>query len=201
MRSNYTTSFSAVDDRFGFSRKGIFLCRKKNEGVKIMLYILIVVVITAIIWGVSIHAEPNAASMLFTLVFDALKIASVIAVPLFLVGGIRVIRNGDTYDFKADNVKMLITCPKIDYRADIFYERLLNVEYVPRTTSSGKIRGYDVTVYCTDGRFEYEFLFPSQAAVRHPDMTPFRMLEEQAGLLERPEYIAGQRIDNAGFLG
>lgn len=201
MRSNYTTSFSAVDDRFEFSRKGIFLCRKKHEAMIIMLYSLAIAAVTAIIWSVSIFAEANAASVIYTLVFDALKIVSVFAAPLFLIGGIRVIRSGETYNYKADSVKMLITCPKADHRADIFYERLISVDYKPRTSFSGKITGFDVNVNCTDGIFFYRFLFPTEVKIRHPDMTPFRMLEEQAGLLEKPEYLAGKRIDNAGFLG
>ena len=62
--SNYTTSYSAIDDRFSFSRKGIFWCRKKHETGYVAAYIAICTVVTVIIWAFSIKAEP---SLLFTI--------------------------------------------------------------------------------------------------------------------------------------
>lgn len=197
-RSNYTTSYSAIDDRFSFSRKGIFWCRKKHETGYVAAYIAICTVVTVIIWAFSIKAEPHLAGILYTLIFDVLKLASVIAYPLLLVGGVRTILAGDIYNYTANEEKMLITCPKKDYRTDIFYSDVLNVEYKERQGVK-KIKGYDVTVYCRDMIRTFAFVFPSKAVVRHPDMTPFRILEERSGLLEKPEFIAGQRIDNAGL--
>ena len=199
MRSKYTTSFSAVDDRFDFSRRGVFWCKRKLESLYLVMWSAIVILVTAIIWTVSIYADANFASIVFTLVFDALKLVSIIASPLLLIGGLRVIRSGILYDFTANNEKMLITCPKEDYRADIYYANVLNVEYKERHRF-GKISGYNITVNCSDGVYTFEFVFPSKATIRHPDMTPFRMLEEQAGLLDRPEYVAGRRIDNANLM-
>lgn len=200
MRSNYTTSFTSVDDRFIFSKKGIFWCRKKYQNVYVTIYIVVCTIIVLGIWTLDIMVAPNLASIVYSFVLDALKLVSIIAYPLFLVGGVRSIRSGDLYNFNATEEKMLIICPKKNFRDDIFYANILNVEYTERKGTS-KILGYDVTIYCKDGIRTYEFLFPSKATTRHPDMTPFRILEERAGLLEKPEFMAGKRIDNAGFTG
>ena len=201
MRSNYTTSFTSVEDRFQFSKKGIFWCRKKHQNAYIAVYIAVCTLIFIGIWALDIVASLNLASIVYALVSDALKLISIIAYPLFLVGGVRSILSGDQYYFNANEEKMLITCPKKNFRDDIYYKNVLNVEYQERKGAK-KIRGYNVTIYCKDGIRTYEFLFPAKVTTaRHPDMTPFRILEERAGILEKPEFLAGKRIDNAGFIG
>lgn len=200
MHSNYTTSYSAVDDRFQYSKKGIFWCRKKHQNAYIAVYIAVCTLIFIGIWALDIVASLNLASIVYSIVFDALKLVSLIAYPLFLIGGVRMILSGDQYNFNANEEKMLITCPKKNFRSDIYYANVLNVEY-KEINGATKVKGYNVTVYCKDGIKTFDFLFPSKTTIRHPDMTPFRMIEERAGLLEKPEFLAGQRIDNAGFIG
>lgn len=198
MRSSYTTSLSAVDDRFEYSRRGIFRCRNPYEVPYIIMTVVIIVLCLSIIFAVSIQASANLASVLFTLIFDALKIVSPIASVFILVGMIRMILSGDQYTFYADEQKMLIVCPKRDVRADIYYSEVLNVEYIERKRFS-KLVGYDVSIYCKGGIHTFKFLFPYKAYKKNKDLTPFVIIEERAGLLERPEFLAGKRIDNAGI--
>ena len=198
MRSQYTTSLSAVDDRFEYSRRGIFRCRNPYEIPYTIMTIIIIVLCLSIIYAVSIHASANLASVLITLIFDILKIVSPIASVLILVGMIRVILSGDQYNFVADEQKMLIVCPKRDVRADIYYSDVLNVEYTEKKRFS-KLIGYDVNIYCKGGIHTFRFLFPYRAYKKNKDLTPFIIIEERAGLLERPEFLAGKRIDNAGI--
>ena len=193
MRSSYTTSLSAVDDRFEYSRRGIFRCRNPYEVPYIIMTVVIIVLCLSIIFAVSIQASANLASVLFTL-----KIVSPIASVFILVGMIRMILSGDQYTFYADEQKMLIVCPKRDVRADIYYSEVLNVEYIERKRFS-KLVGYDVSIYCKGGIHTFKFLFPYKAYKKNKDLTPFVIIEERAGLLERPEFLAGKRIDNAGI--
>lgn len=196
--SNSMSSFTAVDDRFNYKRKGIFWCRMQNESAYIAFTVFAVVIITLFIWGFCIFAEGNAASIIYTLIFDALKLISIIASPLILIGTIRSLRSGDQYSFTADEEKMLIVCPKRDFRADIYYK---NVQYViyEDILHNAKLRGYHVSIICRDTeKYEFHYLFPYKSENRSKDITPFRIIEERAGLLSRPEFIAGQRIDNIG---
>ncbi len=195
MRAGQITSFSAIDDRFDYSRKGIFRCKYRNENAYVALVILGVVLVTMFIWGFSMFADANLASVVFTLIFDVLKIASVIAAPLSLVALIRMVRSGQEYRFNAGKEKMLITCPAANHRSDIFYDNVSAVQYYPFNTASNP-RGYNVIISCKDGSsFSYCYLFPPNCPHKDPDITPFRIIEEHVGLIERPEYIAGQRID------
>ena len=53
-----------------------------------------------------------------------------------------------------------------------------------------------MTILCRDGyNFKFEFLFPQNMQIKSKDMTPFVIIEERAGLLEKPEFFAGRRID------
>lgn len=200
MRTTYSTSFSAVDDRFGFGKSGIFWCKYKNETARITAAIAVVIIITVAIWAVSINASANAASLLYTFVFNVLKIATIPCAPLAIGGLTKMIRSGRKYSYKATEEKMLITCPEEDFREDIFYNNVSSITY-QNFGDPEKPRGLNVTIYFKDGNeSKYCFLFPAYTKVRHPDMTPFRIIEEQAGLLEKPEFLMGKRIDNAGAL-
>ena len=189
---------SAIDDRFEYSRRGIFRCRNPYETPYIIMTFVIIALCNAIIFAVSIYASGNLASVLFTIIFDALKVISPFASFFILIGMIRMILSGDQYNFIADEQKMLIVCPKRDVRADIYYSDVLNVEYIEKKRFS-KLIGYNVNIYCKGGMSTFKFLFPYRASKKSKDLTPFVIIEERSGLLERPEFLAGRRIDNAGI--
>ncbi len=189
MRTTYTTSFSPVDDRFEFSRKGSFRCRNDLEVLYSVITVLAAIAFLVLVFSI----YPPSMSLAYY-VFGILRIFAPPACVLACIAIIRVILMGYEYKFTANEEKMLIVCPKIDLRCDIYYDKVKNVAY-DEYRMFGKIRGYHVTVTCTDQTFRFDFVFPSKC-IRHEDYTPFRILEERSGLLEKPEYIAGQRIDN-----
>ena len=175
------------------------MCRNKKEAFHTFLAITIIFVVTVIIWVIDIRMQLNAASIIYGIVLDALKLATIPMAPLLSVAVTRVIRSGILYNYTANEEKMLITCPKLDLRADIYYKNVLHVEY-ENIMFLGKIRGYNVTIYSKDGTFTFNYLFPAKDTIRTPDITPFRIIEERAGLLEKPEFYTGKRIDNAGMI-
>ena len=198
MRSGSITGFTAVDDRFGFSRKGIFNCRIKHE----YPICIALTVVTGLIWsslfGYAFGARVTLQNSLFMSVFGLIIYALLIVIPFIFIGTIRTILSGETYSYIINEEKMLITCPRKDLRVDILVKNVLSVEY-RKITLFGKNRGYSVTIYCKDGEKEFDFLFPQRAIKTDIDMTPFRLLEERAGLIERPEFLAGKRIDDGQF--
>lgn len=200
MRSQYS-SFTSVEDRFNYKRKGVFRCRYKREAMYTAIYIAVVVIVLIVVLSAGTQADSNMASVIFTLAFDTLKVTSFVWFPLALIGGTRVILSGAEYSFTADEEKMLIVCPKENIRADIYYNNVLNVEYQERLTFvRKKLKGYLVTIYCKDGIKTFDFVFPysSGTVALTKDLTPFRIIEERAGFLEKPEFIAGKRVDNVG---
>ena len=91
---------------------------------------------------------------------------------------------------------MLITYPKKDMRVDIIYENVRFVTYED-ITSFGKLRGYSVTVTCSDGTYHFDYLFPKHCSTKDKNVTPFHIVEERCNFVAKPEYLAGKRIDDA----
>ena len=200
MSSGYTT-YSSVDDRFNYTRKGVFRCRYKSEKIYIAVWIAILTVILTVSGYFTYVNFDSLASTVYSFIFGIINHSSIIWFPLCAVGGVRVIRSGTEYSFTANEEKMLIVCPRENFRTDIFYKDVRNVEYKDKLSFFKKrLRGYFVTVYCDDGIRTFDFIFPysSGTVSLTKDLTPFRIIEERAGLLEKPEFIAGQRIDNIG---
>lgn len=193
---NYT-SFSPIDDRFDYCKKGVFFCKYNRE----LLYIALLCAGIALVAGLIFAVDTNNSS-LAGIVFTYVKLGTLIFTPFFLIAGIRTIRSGTMYTFTATDEKMLIVCPHENFRADIFYSTIENVTYEEIMYFS-KLRGFHVTVYCTHGmyRFEYLFAYKAHSTVKKPEYTPFRYLEERAGLIKQPEYFAGSRLDNPLWKG
>ncbi|MBQ9383095.1 MAG: hypothetical protein IJT87_02540 [Ruminiclostridium sp.] len=204
MRTKYTTSYSSVDDRFGFSRKGIFRCRIRSE----LLLIITVTVVSFFlefymldgIFGFADLSHPilTMNNTLSGTVFGLLFEAGALVLPFVYVGVIRTVLSGEEYSFTADERKMLIICPRRDFRADIFYEDVQNVTYSDIVLMN-KHRGYSVDIICGAGTFHFDFLFPYKAQKKDKEMTPFVIIEERSGLLEKPEFYMGRRIDDDYF--
>ncbi len=187
------TSFSPIDDRFDHNRKGIFFCKYNHEGLYLILYsvgIGLVVSLVLFLTNLPDRGLTGAAAFLMQTVV-------LVVSPLLLIGGIRAIRSGVTYNYTANEEKMLIVCPRENFRADIFYNTVENVTYEEIKYFS-KIRGLHVTVFCTHGKYIFEFLFGynTPETSKTPDLTPFRYIEERAGLIAPPEYSAWSRLDN-----
>ena len=144
-----------------------------------------------------IFALDTSTSSLAGIIFSFVKVGSAVASPFILIAGIRVIYSGAQFRYTADDQKMLIVCPRENYRSDIFYNTVVGVNYEDMMFFSKK-RGFHITVFCTYGEYHFEYLFPYKCAenAKTPDLTPFRLLEERAGLITPPEYYMGKRIDN-----
>ena len=200
MQTNHSTSYSSVDDRFGFSRKGIFRCRVKNEGIVFLTVIVVGVIIEAVMLS-TFFGSSNDQTMENTLsatVFGFVLEFGSFIFPFIFIGVIRTVMSGEEYSFTADEHKMLIICPKRDIRADIVYESVQSVSYTDLMFFS-RHRGYHVEIVCSYGSFSFDFLFPYKAHTRNKDVTPFRIIEERCGVLEKPRFLAGQRIDDSFF--
>lgn len=191
-KAGNNTIFSPVDDRFDFDRKGVFRCRFKREKLLVILYAAGIALIIILIFSVNAPEGSFAQT-----VFSILEVAVLVASPFLLIGGERYILSGAYYQFTANNEKMLIVCPRDNYRADIYYNKVMSVTYA-ETKFFGKPHGYYVEVRCTDMVYTYDFIFPQSRNSKNfgIEYTPFRILEEKAGLIDRPEYFAGKRIDN-----
>ena len=195
MEQSYTTSYSTNEDRFGFSRKGSFHCRLKNEKT-VILAIIAASVLLALLLIIYLLKSQLFGGGLTAAFWEYVALLLLIATPFVCITLIRVARSGEEYRYNANEEKMLITCAKHDIRVDVYYANVAGVDYFPIKTASGNFRGYTVTILCRDGyNFKFEFLFPQNMQIKSKDMTPFVIIEERAGLLEKPEFFAGRRID------
>ncbi len=195
MEQSYTTSYSTNEDRFGFTRKGTFHCRLKNEKV-VLLAIIAASAIVELILVLYTLSEPIFGRSLTSTFWDYVIILCCVAVPIVCITMFRIAKSGEEYRFTANEEKMLITCAKHDLRTDVYYANVAGVDYFPIKSMSGNFRGYTVTIMCRDGyNFKFDFLFPQNMQIKSKDMTPFVIIEERAGLLEKPEFFAGRRID------
>ena len=198
MRLDYTPSFSPVDDRFDYARKGIFRCKMKNE----FIIVLAVLFVSGSVWLLMLFdvltTQITMQNALSAPLFEIFMFAGLIAIPFLSIGIVRTVLSGDEYSFTADMTKMLIVCPKRGMRCDVFYSDVIRVDYKEINLFS-KLRGYDVTILCRSGDIKFSFLFPYKAYTKNKELTPFRIIEEKAGIITQPEYIAGRRIDDAGI--
>ncbi len=187
------TSYSPIDDRFSHNKKGIFFCKFNHEILYIGLFsggIILVLILLFLLTSLPKRGLTGAAGAF-------IEISAAIISPFLLIGGIRTIRSGVTYNYTADEEKMLIVCPRENFRVDIFYNTVENVTYEEIRYLS-KVRGLHVTVYCTHGIYVFELLFGYRTPenLKTPELTPFRYIEERAGLVTPPVYSAWSRIDN-----
>ena len=188
---NYT-SFNPVEDRFEYSKKGIFRCRHKHEALYILLYISGIFLVIIFVIGIANITEPPSLAWL---AFGILEIVVPLASPFLLIAGIKVFLSGAFYKYTVDQEKILIVCPKDNYRADIYFENVISVEYSD-LVRFGRKYGYHVTVTCRNDIYTYDFIFPHGVRNMPEELTPFRVIEERSGLIAPPEYYGGQRIDN-----
>ncbi len=186
------TSFTPVDDRFEYKKKGIFRCRFKKESVYILAFVAGIILVNLFVITMAIISKPPSLAYL---VFGISKWIVPLLSPFILIGGIRVFLSGAFYNYTVDDEKMLIVCPRENYRADIFFNTVLGVEYTDLLRLTRKY-GFRVTVTCTDNTYTYDFIFPHGVHNMREDLTPFRIIEERCGFVAPPEYYAGQRIDN-----
>ncbi len=197
MRTKYNSSYSSVDDRFDFSRKGVFRCRIDSE-------VLLVIISTAVLlvgeFALLCVVRTNVSinNVLSFSLFGLLAEAGIFILPFIFIGVVKTIFSGETYSFTADERKMLITCPRHDFRADIYYEDVQSVTYNDLMLL-GKLRGYSVDIVCGSDSYKFDFLFPYKATRKNKEMTPFVIIEERSGLLEKPEFFMGRRIDDDYF--
>ena len=194
MKAGQITSFSPVDDRFEYTRKGIYRGMINNESIIVIAVSAAVVLILSGLLTFLFGSEITINNSLAATVFDFVGYICIIALPFVYIGALRTILSGEQYSFTADKTKMLIVCPRKNFRADIFYEDVRRVEYSDILLFR-KHRGYNITVVCTSGEQIFTYLFPYKTHKKDRDMTPFRIIEERAGLLEKTEYVAGRRID------
>ena len=186
------TSFSPIDDRFDHHRKGIFNCTFKHQKLYLVLFPLGMAIILGLIFAVD-----TSTSNLAGIIYSFIRIGAMIVSPFILIAGIRIILSGAQFSYTADDQKMLIVCPRENYRADIFYNTVVSVSYEDMKRFSRKT-GFHVTVFCTYGEYHFEYLFPYKVSenAKTPEITPFRLLEERAGLITPPEYYMGKGLDN-----
>ena len=185
------TSFNPIDDRFEYSRKGIFRCKYKKEAMYVALFIGGVFLINFIVILLAAVTEPPSLAWL---VFGVVEWVVPLLSPFILIGGVRTLLSGAYYKFTVNDEKMLIVCPRENYRADIYFGNVKGVEYND-IFRFGRKKGYHVNVICNDSTYTYDFLYPQGVQNMGEDLTPFRIIEERCGFIARPEYYGGQRID------
>ena len=199
MRSNYTTSYNAVDDRFEYSGRGIFRCRIKNEIWYIAAFTVAAIIIIRSLVKVWLDAGSKMTANSMNHIFIAfVAFIAIIVFALLYIGAFRTVLSGETYRYIADEKMMWITCPRARVSNKIYYENVRTVEYEDLLLF-GKLRGHKVTISCNDGTYLFEYLYPYKMHINNKDYTPFRIIEERSGLLKKPEFSAGKRIDNSFF--
>ncbi len=190
---HHRSYISQNDERFSFQTKGTF---KVSLGLEypfmavVSLLALAGIIATIVfvpylfpeadekgkwIWGT---ISSNQSFMLMAALVELIIISAVVILYLLLI---RIILNGKHARYSADSYRFSVV---VDKEQDVFlYKDVTAVIYDP-IRFVNKIRGYVVQVRTVQSRtpYTYRVLLSKMVTSPNPDVTPFLILEERAGL-------------------
>ncbi len=186
--SDYTVEAARAvtyDERFGYESRGQFQCIRKNENLFIILIGTICLLIPCIVTAVVFSLKDHVSQLLLCASTSILAFVIFISLGIVLI---RLVMFGNEYSYSADEQKMTIWGG--ERTVDIFYSNVVCVRYEPIMLLKTKQRGFRVTVITKKSTLIYNMVYRRFDATMTPATTPFRLLEERAGLLKAPDIDA-----------
>lgn len=172
------TGREAFEERFGFKARGEFRVRGWFEVPLTMVGLIMLVIGPPAI--LNKMADPDFA---FGGTFAAVPLALLIWA-VFWWWIVRIAHSGVTCRYEADEKEFRITSVgKKPKREVLYYTDVTAVEYKPLHHLNRRLRGYRVTITTKYRKIVYDYVFGRKKLFTEPKDTPFRIIEEQAGLV------------------
>ncbi len=206
------TTFSPVDDRFGFKTKGNFKTAYDGERVVILtifaviIFFLVASVICFILGFQMIFTPPdidktaleaekgnrvifgfNTAEygllIISMVIFFIMAILSVAA----LLVAFAILKSGKNNSYKADETRMEIVQQGRRKKVSVInYADVIKVDYRERKFLF--LGGFDVFIQTNKKTYEFRFIHNRLSKVIGITETPFNIILERTGAVKRPEY-------------
>ncbi len=172
---------SDMDERFGFETHGSFRCAYGSEKLCIIFICVIASLCLSAIFGF-LMSMTNASEALFSAIALLVAIAVIGGIGTVLIA---VVLYGREYYYSADEAKMTIIGE--NKTLDIFYTNVISVRYYPLMLFGHKQRGFRVAVTTNKSTLIFNMVYRRFDARMTPATTPFRLLEERAGLVTQQD--------------
>ncbi len=167
------------DERYGFETHGQFRCAYGSEKFLIAFICVICFICMSAVSAFMLSWMISTEQALFIAMAILVCWAVLAAVSLVLI---RIVMFGREYYYSADESKMTITGEA--KTVDIFYTNVISIKYEP-IMFFGKQRGFRVAVRTRKSTLIFKMVYRRFDANISHETTPFHILEEQAGLLDR----------------
>lgn len=193
------TSFTPLDheERFGFHTKGTFRNAYMHERAILMASALIILVI---VWALSTFANHLYASIIRSSVGGVVLVVRTITHIIIILIGLffyiyvfKMISSGKLLCYEANEEKIIISKgynpSAYDVLYVIYYKDVTSVKYDPIYFRNER-RGFNVEIICKGETIEFTYLYLSimKDLAEDPDTSFFHIIEERAGLCEKPEF-------------
>lgn len=168
---------------YGIIARGEMRCRRKGESLRAFAVILAILLCQAA--ALAVLANNVATSDIIELPFQGLEFL-LLTEGAFMIGWgvVRMICDGRPYTYEADEKEFRITSVgKKPKREVLYYTDVAAVEYKPLHHLNRRLRGYRVTITTKYRKIVYDYVFGRKKLFTEPKDTPFRIIEEQAGLV------------------
>ncbi len=173
---------SDYDERFGFETSGSFYCAYSTEKFYIVLISLLAIGGCVGIYFGLMASFPKDQEVA---IFLALALLVCWAICLFVCYiAFRLVIKGSQYHYKADEAKLTVFHGS--QTQDFFYMNIMNVRYEPLMLIK-KQRGFLITVVTRKGTHIFKYIYNNYNAHMTPENTPFYILEERAGLIQKAD--------------
>ena len=206
------STFSPVDDRFGFKTKGTFKTAYDGERVVILVIFAVIIffLVAAVIcfifgfqmiftppdidktayegqWGNRVIFGFNTAEygllIISMVIFFIMAILSIAA--LFVA--FAILKSGKNCFYKADEIRMEIIQQGRRKKVSVInYADVIKIDYRERKFLF--LSGFDVFVHTNKKTHEFRFIHNRLSKVVGITETPFNIILERTGAVKRPEY-------------
>lgn len=206
------TTFSPVDDRFGFKTNGTFKTAYDSERVVILaifgviIFFLVAAVICFILGFQMIFTPPDIDKTVYeyeqgnrvlfgfnTAEYGLLIISMVIFFIMTILStaalfvAFAILKSGKNNSYKADENRMeIIQHGRRKKVSVINYADVIKVDYRERKFLF--LGGFDVFVHTNKKVYEFRFIHNRLSKVVGITETPFNIILERTGAVKRPEY-------------
>ncbi len=174
--SAYTADLSRSQKK-EFETHGFFRCAYSTEKFYMILIICVCFACMSAVSAFMVSWMTDSSQALFIAL--AILVCDVILAAVAIVL-LRLVLYGREYSYSADESKMTI-CGEAK-RMDIYYSNVISVQYEELMLFRLK-RGFRVTIITKKSQIVFNMIYRRFDARMTPDSTPFRILEEHAGLL------------------
>jgi len=211
------TSYGINNERFGFRAKGIFRCAYENQRLIIIIFPIIMAVLT-VIWvvvflitrdmvlnqtpvdlaDISVYQKAKIGVLMFGFdvavygvnVISLLVILCLIGITLLsycIVLGI--LRSGKVYSFNANDRYFEIQTPdKNSPSVVINYDDVIMVYGEERKFLFAE-HGLDITIQTKTKIYLFRYVHTPESRIKGLSETPFNILMEKAGLVQKPDFL------------